>query len=254
MERFLPIFHLFPWKDRFEQFSLTPINDPGTQPQWPRSRLLHLPIARPPKGLYGNISMVISEDHINIVWQKVLFQRSWLIKVWNVLEGSWGFIEVNASSISCKISLWKVFQRIISTATGVSFKKGPKKFQKSSKKVPKKVPKKFQKSSKKFKFFGQVMSPHHSDQMSQRSQVSRVALCMSKVKVLSVSQSVSQSVTRSPIELFWTAKNNEEESFLSYQLNAEFAQCLLWSIIFFWICNKECHNLLCSINHQLSMS
>ena len=56
---------------------------------------------------------------------------------------------------------------------------------------------------------------------------------MSKVKVLSVSQSVSQSVTRSPIELFWTAKNNEEESFLSYQLNAEFAQCLLWSIIFF---------------------
>ena len=37
-------------------------------------------------------------------------------------------------------------------------------------------------------FFGQVMSPHHSDQMSQRSEVSRVALCMSKVKVLSVSQ------------------------------------------------------------------
>ena len=29
----------------------------------------------------------------------------------------------------------------------------------------------------------QVMSTHHSDQMSQRSQVSRVALCMSKVKV-----------------------------------------------------------------------
>ena len=47
------------------------------------------------------------------------------------------------------------------------------------------------------------MSPHHSDQMSQRSQVSRVALCMSKVKVLSV----SESVTRSPIELFWTANN-----------------------------------------------
>ena len=34
-------------------------------------------------------------------------------------------------------------------------------------------------------FYGQVMSPHHSDQMSQRSQVSRVALCMSKVKVVS---------------------------------------------------------------------
>ena len=25
-------------------------------------------------------------------------------------------------------------------------------------------------------FYGQVMSPHHSDQMSQRSQVSRIAL------------------------------------------------------------------------------
>ena len=54
---------------------------------------------------------------------------------------------------------------------------------------------------------GQVMSSHHSDQKSQRSQVSGVALCMSKVKVReSVSQSVSQSVTRSPIELFWTAQ------------------------------------------------
>ena len=40
------------------------------------------------------------------------------------------------------------------------------------------------------------MSPHHSDQMSQRSQVSRAALCMSKSKVAqSVSQSVSDKVT-----------------------------------------------------------
>ena len=45
------------------------------------------------------------------------------------------------------------------------------------------------------------MFSHHSDQMSQRSQVSWVALFMSIIKVL------SQSVTRSPIELFWTAKN-----------------------------------------------
>ena len=37
-------------------------------------------------------------------------------------------------------------------------------------------------------FFGHVMSSHHSEQMSQRSQVSWAALCMSKVKVLSVSQ------------------------------------------------------------------
>ena len=35
-------------------------------------------------------------------------------------------------------------------------------------------------------FFGQVMSPHHSDKMYQKSQVSGVALCMSKVKVPSV--------------------------------------------------------------------
>ena len=39
---------------------------------------------------------------------------------------------------------------------------------------------------------GLVMSPHHSDQMSQRSQVSGAALCMSKVKVAWVSQSVSE--------------------------------------------------------------
>ena len=31
--------------------------------------------------------------------------------------------------------------------------------------------------------FGQVMFPHHSDQLSQKSQVFRVALCLSKVKV-----------------------------------------------------------------------
>ena len=52
------------------------------------------------------------------------------------------------------------------------------------------------------------MSPHHSDQMSQRSQVSRVT----EMKVASVSQSVSQSVSdNSPIELFWTAKNGKEQ-------------------------------------------
>ena len=46
-------------------------------------------------------------------------------------------------------------------------------------------------------FFGQVMSPHHPDQLSQGSQVSRVTLllCFSK------GVSLSQWVTRSPIEL-----------------------------------------------------
>ena len=47
-------------------------------------------------------------------------------------------------------------------------------------------------------FVGRVISPHHSDQMSQRSQVSRVTLLLCFQKV---SQSVSESVTRSPIEL-----------------------------------------------------
>ena len=50
------------------------------------------------------------------------------------------------------------------------------------------------------------MSPHRSDQMSQWSQVSRIALCMAKVKV---TESVSELVTRSPIELFWTAKERK---------------------------------------------
>ena len=49
------------------------------------------------------------------------------------------------------------------------------------------------------------MSPHRTDQMSQRSQVSNRdslgSLCNVKIK----SHWLTQSVTRSPIELFWTA-------------------------------------------------
>ena len=44
-------------------------------------------------------------------------------------------------------------------------------------------------------FVGQVLSPRHFDQMSQRSQVSGVALCMSKVKVPWVSEWLSDKVT-----------------------------------------------------------
>ena len=48
-------------------------------------------------------------------------------------------------------------------------------------------------------FFGHVMSSHHSEQMSQRSQVSRmaswIAFCMSISKVLSVSLTNSQLVS-----------------------------------------------------------
>ena len=54
------------------------------------------------------------------------------------------------------------------------------------------------------------MSPHHTDQMSQWSQVFRIALCITKVKVTDwVSDWVSEWVTRSPIELFWTAKKEK---------------------------------------------
>ena len=94
-------------------------------------------------------------------------------------------------------------------------------------------------------FLGNVISPHHSDQMSQRSQVSGIALWWSSLNVFvsfivfvyvfvfvvvfflgpamspnhvdpmsqrsqvssTVSQSVSQSATRSPNELFWTVEN-----------------------------------------------
>jgi len=53
-------------------------------------------------------------------------------------------------------------------------------------------------------------------------QVSRVALCMSKVKVREwlsewVSQWVSESVTRSPIELFWTAKKCKPPQIHNFQ-------------------------------------
>ena len=47
-------------------------------------------------------------------------------------------------------------------------------------------------------FVGQVMSHHHSDYMSQRSQVPRVALCCQKVK------GVNEVVTGLGIELSQT--------------------------------------------------
>ena len=69
---------------------------------------------------------------------------------------------------------------------------------------------------------GHVIFPHHCDQINQRSQVSWVALCLSKVKVPSSwrilwflavifvvlvrSEQPMDQGTRSPIELLWTAK------------------------------------------------
>ena len=88
----------------------------------------------------------------------------------------------------CSKNVLKKFQK--------SSKKRSKKFQKSLKKVPKKfqkVPEKVQSCQKNC----QVMSPHRYDQMSQRSHVSGAALCRSKSK----GGSLSQSVTMSPIEL-----------------------------------------------------
>ena len=46
-------------------------------------------------------------------------------------------------------------------------------------------------------FFGHFMSPHHSEKMAQRSQVSRI---------VSGNRPTKQG-TRRPIELLWTAKN-----------------------------------------------
>ena len=54
-------------------------------------------------------------------------------------------------------------------------KKVEKKLKKSWKKVEKSWKKVEKKVEKKYVFFGQVMSSHHSDQMSQKSQVSRIA-------------------------------------------------------------------------------
>ena len=59
-----------------------------------------------------------------------------------------------------------------------------------------KIVKSCQNCKKNCQNLGQVMFPHHSDQMSQRSQVSRIALCMAKVKVTDwVTESVSDKVT-----------------------------------------------------------
>ena len=54
-------------------------------------------------------------------------------------------------------------------------------------------------------FFDQVMSHHHSDQMSQRSHVSRVTLLLCFSKGLSVSQSVSDKVT------YWAVRLSSRE-------------------------------------------
>ena len=64
--------------------------------------------------------------------------------------------------------------------------------------------------------------------MSQWSQVSRIALYMAKVNV---TDWVSQSVTRSPIELFWTAKNEQTHN----ETITGPAHCL-WSYIYLCFC------------------
>ena len=57
--------------------------------------------------------------------------------------------------------------------------------------------------------------PRHSDQMSQRSQVCRAALYVISKSTL------SESVTRSPIELFWTAFKTSSQTGESPQLLVE---------------------------------
>ena len=60
-------------------------------------------------------------------------------------------------------------------------------------------------------FFGQVMFPHHSDQMSQRSHVSRVTLQCSKIK-RSPTDSVSDKVTYWAVRLSSGQQKNRGES------------------------------------------
>ena len=57
-------------------------------------------------------------------------------------------------------------------------------------------------------FFGQVKSRHHSDQMSQRSQVSRVALSCQKIKGVVCSELVTEVGIELSQTLVWTAKKN----------------------------------------------
>ena len=81
------------------------------------------------------------------------------------------------------------------------------------------------------------MSPHNSDQMSQWLQVSWITLCMAKVKVI-VSEWVSQWVTRSPIELFWTAKNWYERMYEYMFVTNIFKYSNIFATlhrIFFWL-------------------
>ena len=59
-------------------------------------------------------------------------------------------------------------------------------------------------------FFGQVMSPHHSDQMSQRSQVSRIALwwCSLNVFVFVISLSLYLSLSQVSRIALWRCSLN----------------------------------------------
>ena len=54
------------------------------------------------------------------------------------------------------------------------------------------------------------MSSHPSDQMSQRSQVSRFTGSVVKTLIVSLVRQTDQG-TRSPIELFWAAKNKGKD-------------------------------------------
>ena len=81
-----------------------------------------------------------------------------------------------------------------------------------------------------------ILGSENFDAVDTRN-ISRVALCISKVKVPSVSQWVSQSVTRSPIELFWTAKNLGNQVIRSYTFRIYFhiELFLLWSNVGCWL-------------------
>ena len=86
-------------------------------------------------------------------------------KSWKKVEKSW-----KKSWKKVEKKSWKKVENKFKT----SWKKVKKSLKKVKKKFKKKVEKKSWKKVGRYVFFGQVMSSHHSDQMSQRSQVSRI--------------------------------------------------------------------------------
>ena len=95
------------------------------------------------------------------------------------------------------------------------------------------------------KWGSKIRDKNLSHQMSQRSQASRIALCMAKVNVTDwLSEWVSEWVTRSPIELSWTAKKWDEQSIAQKWFSTKVISCwrqlqISWSNYHFLLQSKK---------------